>query len=57
MRKMSLSLAMFVGIASAAYAQDGGKLPWKDSKKNPQGAMAEAKKAGKPMLLFFTSEG
>ena len=57
MRKMSFTVAMLVGVATAAYAQDGGKLPWKDSKKNPQAAMAEAKKSGKPMIMFFTSEG
>lgn len=54
-----------VAIASAAVlaclipAQDGGKIPWKGKEKDAdlKAVMAEAKKEGKAMLLFFTSEG
>jgi len=44
------ALILFV----AAFNQDGGKMPWK---KDPVAAIAEAKKSGKPMMIFFTSQG
>jgi hypothetical protein len=52
------TLLMVLGLATAASAQDGGKLAWKGKgKEDPKVAMAEAKRAGRPMMLFFTSEG
>ena len=58
MRQILSSTAMLLVLASAASAQDGGKLAWKGKdKEDPKVAMAEAKRQGKPMMLFFTSEG
>ena len=37
-----------------AQAQKGGKVAWNE---NPQKAMAEARKTGAGMMLYFTSEG
>ena len=52
-------------IAAAALlmcmvpAQDGGKIPWKGKEKDAdiKALMAEAKKDGKAIMMFFTSEG
>ena len=52
-------------IAAAALlmclvpAQDGGKIPWKGKEKDAdlKTILAAAKKDGKAMLMFFTSEG
>ena len=57
MKRASWAFAMALGLCSAASAQDGGKLPWKGKTDDPKAAMAEAKQQGRPMLLFFTSEG
>ncbi len=46
-------VAMLLGLA----AQDGGKLAWRGKTEDPREAMAEAKRQGLPMLLFFTSDG
>ncbi len=54
MRHGLMAVAAVVAMAGAAAAQDGGKLPWK---KDPQAALAEARKTGKPTFMFFTSEG
>jgi len=54
MLKSLLAAVTVVSMAGAAAAQDGGKLPWK---KDPQAALAEARKTGKPTFMFFTSEG
>jgi len=49
---------MVLGFATVAAAQDGGKLDWKGKgKEDPKVAMADAKRHGKAMMLFFTSEG
>jgi len=49
---------MVLGFATAAAAQEGGKLDWKGKgKEDPKVAMADAKRHGKAMMLFFTSEG
>jgi hypothetical protein len=53
MSRPALALAAAV-LASTASAQDGGKIPWN---KDPQAALKEAKKTGRPMMMFFTSEG
>jgi hypothetical protein len=58
MRKNVWALSMFLGLATAAVAQDGGKLDWKGKgKEEPKAVMADAKRHGKAMMLFFTSEG
>ncbi|HEX7900972.1 MAG TPA: hypothetical protein VF950_24650 [Planctomycetota bacterium] len=51
------AIAAILGLAPAATAQDGGKLAWRGKNEEPRSAMADARRAGKPMLLFFTSEG
>ena len=51
------AVAALLGLASAAAAQDGGKLAWRGKTEEPRAAMAEARRLGKPLLLFFTSEG
>jgi len=49
---------MVLALAAAAEAQDGGKLSWRGKGKDePKLGMADAKKQGKAMMLFFTSEG
>ena len=54
----TLTISLLLGMAAAAAAQDGGKLAWKGKgKEDPKAAMAEAKRQGKPLMLFFTSEG
>lgn len=53
MSKTLLALAAAV-LAGTASAQDGGKIPWN---KDPQAAIKEAKKSGRPMMFFFTSDG
>jgi hypothetical protein len=57
MRSTTWAIAMVLGLASAASAQDGGKLAWKGKNGDPKGAMADAVREGRPMMLFFTSEG
>jgi hypothetical protein len=58
MRNLLWAVPMVLGLATAATAQDGGKLNWRGKAKDePKAAMADAKKQGKAMMLFFTSEG
>jgi hypothetical protein len=57
MRSKTWAIAMILGLASTAFAQDGGRLAWKGKTGDPKSAMAEAGRQGKPMMLFFTSEG
>lgn len=54
-----VAAALLIGCAGGASAQDGGKVEWRGKGKNDdiQAIMADAKKAGKPMMLFFTSDG
>lgn len=56
MRRAMCTAALVLGLASAAAAQDGGKLNWKGHR-DPKSAMLDARDQGKPMMLFFTSEG
>lgn len=44
-------------LAALASAQDGGKLDWRGKNDEPRSAMEDARRQGKPILLFFTSEG
>jgi len=57
--KMGLGLALAVGICGTLAAQDGGKIPWKGKAKGEdvKALMADAKKDGKAIMMFFTSEG
>ena len=57
-RNLSI-LALFVVSACTAQAQDGGKIPWKGKGKSDdvKAIMADAKKNGKAIMMFFTSEG
>lgn len=58
MRKLLWAVPMVLVLATAAAAQDGGKLNWRGKgKDDPKAGMADAKKQGKAMMLFFTSEG
>ena len=58
MRHSLSAMSMVLALATAAAAQDGGKLDWKGKgKEEPKAAMADAKRHGKAMMLFFTSEG
>jgi ABC-type sugar transport system substrate-binding protein len=54
-----LALAVLAAACGSTAAQDGGKIGWKGKGKGDdlKTIMADAKKAGKPMMLFFTSEG
>ena len=57
MKSMLQTLAAVVVLSSAAAAQDGGKLPWRGKNDDAKAAMADAKRAGQPMMLFFSSVG
>ena len=58
MRTLAWAIPMVLSLATAAAAQDGGKLNWRGKGKDePKVGMADAKKQGKAMMLFFTSEG
>jgi roadblock/LC7 domain-containing protein len=57
MNKIIGAFTIALALAAPAFAQDGGKLAWKGKTEDPKAAMAEAKKANKAMMLFFTSEG
>ena len=58
MRHSISAMSMVLALATTAAAQDGGKLDWKGKgKEEPKAAMADAKRHGKAMMLFFTSEG
>jgi len=57
MRATTCTIALFLSLGYAAIAQDGGKLNWKGKGGDPQTAMLDARDQGKPILLFFTSEG
>ena len=58
MNKIISLLSISLAMALPAAAQDGGKLAWKGKgSEDPKAAMAEAKRANKAMMLFFTSEG
>ena len=51
------ALLLILALSSTAFAQDGGKLPWRGKDEDPKGALADAKRQGKPLMLFFTSFG
>ena len=59
MSRTVMTLALFAGLSCAAEAQDGGKIGWKGKAKGEdvKALMAQAKKEGKGIMMFFTSEG
>jgi hypothetical protein len=57
MRLPVSAIAIILGLATSASAQDGGKLLWRGRTDDPKAAMADAKRAGQPMMLFFSSVG
>jgi hypothetical protein len=57
MRAAILTITIVLGLASAAAAQDGGKMPWMDKSGDPKTHMLDAKDQNRPILLFFTSDG
>ena len=54
MSRSLLAFALVGAMSAVAVAQDGGKIPWNH---DPEAAIKEAKKSGKPMMMFFTSLG
>lgn len=58
MRSLLLSLALLPALASAAAAQDGGKILWKGKGADSlQPAYEEALRDAKPMVVFLSIEG
>jgi len=57
MRLHAATVALLLGLAGSASAQDGGKLAWKGKSDDPRLAMVDAKRQSRPMMLFFTSVG
>ena len=58
MRTFLFTLAILPALAVGAAAQDGGKLNWKGKGQDPvAGALDEAERDGRPIMLFFSSEG
>ncbi|HLF92199.1 MAG TPA: hypothetical protein VJB14_01960 [Planctomycetota bacterium] len=57
--RMAAAMALLASACGAAGAQDGGKIGWKGKARGEEVAtlMAQAKKDGMAMMLFFTSEG
>ena len=56
MMKRAFTVLLMVGFsAGVAQAQGkGGNVPWNT---DPKEAIEKAKKTGKPMMLYFTSQG
>ena len=57
MRGTLRTLAAVLSLASAAAAQDGGKLTWMGKTGDPKSAILDAKDQNRPVMLFFTSFG
>ena len=57
--RVGMILAISLGFGCLAEAQDGGKIPWKGkgAHDDVKTLMAEARKEGKAIMMFFTSEG
>jgi len=51
------TLALVLGLAGAAAAQDGGKLTWMGKTGDPKTAILDAKDQNRPIMLFFSSPG
>ena len=57
MRAALGTLAIVLGLAATAVAQDGGKLNWMGKSGDAKTAMLDAKDQNRPIMLFFTSDG
>jgi thiol-disulfide isomerase/thioredoxin len=57
MRAAKFTIAIVLGIAATAVAQDGGKLTWMGKEGDPKTAMLDARDQNRPIMLFFTSQG
>jgi len=57
MRATGCTIAIVLGLASTAFAQDGGKLSWMGKTGDPKTAMLDARDQNRPIMLFFTSDG
>ena len=55
--RWAMALALATGLCGTVEAQDGGKIPWKGKNDDVKAALEEAKKDGKAVMMFFTSEG
>lgn len=51
------TLVALLALASSAPAQDGGKIAWRGKSDDPKAAIADARRANRPLMLFFTSVG
>ena len=49
-----LATSLFLGLAGCGKTKDGGDLRWE---RDPTKGMELAHSVGKPMLLYFTSDG
>jgi len=36
---------------------DGGKLDWRGKRDDPKAALEDARRQGRPVLLYFSSDG
>jgi len=57
MRTATRTIVIVLGLATAAVAQDGGKLDWMGKTSDTKTAMLDARDQNRPILLFFTSDG
>jgi hypothetical protein len=57
--KIGMIMALVAGLPGGVQAQDGGKIGWKGKEKDDdvKALMAQAKKDGRAIMMFFTSEG
>jgi hypothetical protein len=54
---MRQALWAIVLLGGCGASESGGGIPWRGKGEDVKAVMAEAKAAGKPMMLFFSSEG
>jgi len=51
-------ILLLLGFNTVSVAQGGDKISWRGKgAEDPKAILAEAKRLGKPMMLFFTTEG
>ena len=56
MRTYALALSALLVLGGTALAGGGGKIKWRPGKEH-DAALAEAKRLGVPVVLYFTGEG
>jgi hypothetical protein len=54
MRKALWTALLLTGCGPSG---NGGGIPWRGKGEDVKAVMAEAKAAGKPMMLYFSSDG